>query len=124
MFLEEWLYAWPNGKKQTWLERDGENFEYGKHLIGENKVIEGVTRTNALFLSAAAQLKHPQLTPIFSWFGSIETIKFHNRRTSVGRGRLDHFMWMLMDVERDTRQPTLFGDNEAPIPCSAASSPC
>ncbi len=23
-FLEEWLYAWPNGKKQMWLERDGE----------------------------------------------------------------------------------------------------
>ena len=31
---------------------------------------------NALFLSAAAQLKHPRLTPIFSWFGSIETINF------------------------------------------------
>jgi uncharacterized protein len=114
VFLEEWLYAWPNGKKQTWLERDGENFEYGKHLMGENKVIEGVTRTNALFLSAAAQLKHPQLTPIFSWFGSIATINLPNRRTSVGRGRLDPIMFMLMDEERDSRQPTLFGDDEAP----------
>ena len=113
VFLEEWLYAWPNGKKQTWLERDGENFEYGKHLMGENKVIEGVTRTNALFLSAAAQLKHPQLTPIFSWFGSIATINLPNRRTSVGRGRLDP-IFMLMDEERDSRQPTLFGDDEAP----------
>ena len=114
VFLEEWVFAWPNGKKQTWLEREGENFVYGKHLIGQNKVIEAVTRTNALYLSAAAQLKHSQLAPIFSWFGSIETINFPNRRTSVGRGRLDSIMWMLMDEERDARQPTLLGDDEAP----------
>ena len=113
VFLEEWLYAWPKGKQQTWLVRDGENFEYGKHLMGENKVIEGVTRTNALFLSAAAQLKHPQLSPIFSWFGSIETINIPNRRTAVNRGRLDPMTLMLMDEERDRRQPTLFGDVEA-----------
>ncbi len=112
--LEEWLYAWPNGKKQTWLERDGEAFEYGKHFLGENKVIAGVTRTNALFLSAAAQLKHPQLTPIFSWFSSIETINIFNPRTSVGSGRLDPIISMLIDEEKNARQLRLFGDDEAP----------
>ena len=112
-FSEEWLYAWPKGKKQTWLERDGEKFQYGKHLAGENKVIEGVTRPNALFLSAAAQLGHRQLTPIFSWFGSLETINIYDRRLSVGRGPLDSIVSILMDEERDARQPGLFGDDEA-----------
>ena len=67
-----------------------------------------------LFLSAAAQLKHPQLTPIFSWFGSIETINILNRRTSVRRGRLDPLASMLMEQERARSQPNLFGDDQAP----------
>jgi hypothetical protein len=73
-FLEEWIYAWPNGKKQTWLEREDETFKFGENLRGENLVIEEVTRTNALCLSAAAQLRHPQLSPLFSWFGSVHAI--------------------------------------------------
>jgi uncharacterized protein len=115
VFLEEWLLAWPNGKKQTWLTRDGEEFEYGEHLKGENKIIEGVTRTNALFLSAAAQLKHPQLTPIFSWFSAVETLKVPlGRRGPILRPRPDSTMRMLMDEERDPRQPSLFGEKEPP----------
>jgi uncharacterized protein len=73
-FLEEWLHAWPKGKKQAWFEREGDAFKFGEHLKGENKLIEGVTRDNALFLSAAAQHRHPQLTPIFSWFRAIEAV--------------------------------------------------
>ena len=80
VFLEEWLYAWPLGKKQTWLERDGETFVFGENLKGENKIIEDVTRPNALFLSAAAQLKHPQLSPVYSWFSTIEMIGLPIRR--------------------------------------------
>jgi hypothetical protein len=73
-FLEEWLHAWPKGKKQVWFEREGDAFKFGEHLKGENKRIEGVTRGNALFLSAAAQHGHPQLAPIFSWFGAMEAV--------------------------------------------------
>lgn len=73
-FLEEWLHAWPRGKKQAWFEREGDTFKFGEHLKGENKLIEGITRSNALFLSAAAQHKHPQLAPIFSWFGALEAV--------------------------------------------------
>ena len=43
-FLEEWLYAWPNGKKQVWFERDNNTFKFGENLKGENKLIEDVTR--------------------------------------------------------------------------------
>jgi len=74
VFLEEWLYAWPNGKKQTWLEREGAKFKFGESLRGENRVIEELTRPNALYLSAAAQLRHLQLASLYSWFGSIGTI--------------------------------------------------
>ena len=48
VFLEEWLYAWPNGKKQIWLTRDGEKFDFGDNLKGENEIIKDVTRPNAL----------------------------------------------------------------------------
>jgi len=72
-FLEEWLHAWPNGKKQVWFERDGATFKFGDNLKGENKLIQEVTRPNALFLSAAVQHKHEQLQPAFSWFASLRT---------------------------------------------------
>ncbi len=82
-FLEEWLHAWPKGKKQAWFEREGDQFKFGEHLKGENKLIEGVTRDNALFLSAAAQHRHPQLTPIFSWFRAIEAVNLPAGRQSL-----------------------------------------
>lgn len=72
--LEEWLFAWPNGKKQTWFEREGSEYKFGENLKGDNKVVESVTRTNALFLSTAVQFKHPQLQAIFSWFRAVSTI--------------------------------------------------
>ncbi len=67
--VEEWLNAWgPSGRKQEWYSRDGQRFDFGRNLTGENKAIEALTRPNSLFLSAAAQNNHPQLTPIYQWF--------------------------------------------------------
>ena len=79
-FLEEWLRAWPYGKKQIWFERDLDNFKFGDHLKGEKKVIEEVTRPNALFLSAAVQLRHEQLMPIFRWFRRMRSFRVPSRR--------------------------------------------
>lgn len=84
VFLEEWLYAWPNGKKQRWFERTRDAFTFGDNLKGENQVIREVTRPNALFLSAAAQLKHPQLSPIYSWFASMEAMNVHTPKRLSG----------------------------------------
>jgi len=70
-FLEEWIYAWPHGKKQMWLEREGSSFKFGDNLKGENRLIEEVTRPNALFLSVAVQHKHTQLQPLFGWFKNL-----------------------------------------------------
>jgi len=68
---EEWLFAWPNHRKQLWFERECNSFKFGEHLKGPNELVKEVTRPNALFLSAAAQHGHQQLTSLYSWFRSI-----------------------------------------------------
>jgi hypothetical protein len=72
-FTEEWLYAYPSARKQTWFEREGGNIKFGEHLHGENRTIEKLTRPNSLFLSAAAQNQHVQLAPVFRGFSAIRT---------------------------------------------------
>lgn len=69
--LEEWLFAWPNKRKQVWFERDADKFKFGEHLIGANEAVSEVTRSNALFLSTTAQHGHARLLPLYSWFRSI-----------------------------------------------------
>lgn len=69
----EWLRAYPNGRKQAWFTREadaegGKKFTFGKQLAGENQSIANLTRKNSLFLSAAAQNNHEQLSPIYNWF--------------------------------------------------------
>lgn len=106
-FQEEWLYAWPKGRKQTWFTRDGDTFEFGDHLKGENRVVQQVTRPNALFLSAAVQHHHEQLQPIYHWFKRIYAFNV----TSPGRGRIRDAMyesWLrrLLSSETDIQQGT------------------
>ncbi len=79
---EEWLHAWPNGRKQEWFERERDDFKFGKSLHGENETIRGLTRPNGLFLSAAAQNNHAALSPVYGWFAPTR-LKFR-RASSVG----------------------------------------
>ncbi len=76
---EEWLHAWPQGRKQAWLTREGDDFDFSRNLGGENEAIRGLTRPNSLFLSAAAQNNHAALSPIFAWFRATRL------ETSAGR---------------------------------------
>lgn len=69
---EEWLFAWPRGKKQIWFEREGSKIHFGKHLRGENETIRALTRKNSLFLSAAAQNNHAMLMPISAWLAGLK----------------------------------------------------
>lgn len=114
-FVEEWLYAWPNGKKQTWLERDeAASFKFGEHLRGENKLIEDVTRKNALFLSAAVQLKHEQLMPIFLWFRQLETVNMDWRRRTFFYSAQPPTEYLLMHLLNEDRAPSpRMSENEA-----------
>ncbi len=104
-FLAEWLFAWPSAKKQTWFRREGSSFSFGTQLKGENKVIEAVTRSNALFLSAAAQLKHPQLTPIYKWFSTMGVIGVGRRLLPVGSVSAAYAIAGMLD---EPSQQTLF----------------
>lgn len=75
---EEWLYAWPSGRKQTWFERDHQEFKFGDNLKGENRIIQDITGSNALYLSAASQHRHEQLFPVYSWFRDIAVTKIRS----------------------------------------------
>jgi uncharacterized protein len=73
--LKEWLYSYDLKKtrqvRSVLFHRDPEQSKdiyFGKNLKGANKVIEKLVRPNSLFLSAAAQNSHPQLTPIYDFF--------------------------------------------------------
>jgi len=103
-FLEEWLYAWPAGRKQTWLERDADVLKFGAALADEKtRLIEEVTRPNALFLSVAAQHGHERLAPIFAWFLELECVNTTNhfgsdyQRASVTR-------WLHAHLKSDVQE--------------------
>jgi AAA15 family ATPase/GTPase len=104
-FLEEWLYSWPNNKKQTLYSRESDKFKFSTHLGGENKLIEEVTRPNALFLSAAVQLKHEQLQPIFAWFRDMQTINLRSRRPFLHRAPTE---WLLAQMLEENASLSLF----------------
>jgi len=67
-FVSEWLYEIPKAHRRKLYERDGGRFDFGRHLRGKNRSIAELTRLNSLFLSAAAQLGHPQLLGIYTYF--------------------------------------------------------
>ena len=73
-FLEEWLYAYPEGRPQKWIERaydkSTQTYKWGSmgKLTGKKQMWQEATRPNALFLSTAIQLNNQQLKPVFEWF--------------------------------------------------------
>jgi AAA15 family ATPase/GTPase len=69
-FEEEWLYTFPDGKRQLLYFRSANQskMKFGKNLKGQNRSIEGLMRQNSLFLSTAAQNAHAQLLPLYEFF--------------------------------------------------------
>ena len=74
-FRREWLYRSTRKERQgtrKLFERDMEggqvHVDFGSQLRGENRAIANMTRPNSLFLSAAAQNNHPQLTSLYRHF--------------------------------------------------------
>lgn len=72
--IDEWLYASPSGRMQTWFERSRgptprtSTWTLGGKLTGDRQVWRRATRPRALFLSTAVALNSIQLLPIFNWF--------------------------------------------------------
>jgi hypothetical protein len=83
---EEWLYAYPRGRRQEWFTRDaGRNgeFVFSRLLAGENRTISSLTRQNSLFLSAAAQNNHEMLSPVHNWFSQRLLVSENRRRGAL-----------------------------------------
>lgn len=70
-FVSEWLFSFPHSRQRTLFERNGQEFSFGRDLKGRNKVISDLTRPNSLFLSAAAQNDHEELSPLFKFIASV-----------------------------------------------------
>jgi hypothetical protein len=128
--LEEWLYAYPSGKRQTWFTRVGapeRNFKFGKNLPGDNRAIEALTRDNSLFLSAAAQNNHAALLPIYNWFstsfsfvtGDRGPLQFDTAAMCVDEGHRRAVMQLLTAADLgvvglDVREVDVFDTTEVP----------
>lgn len=74
-FVSEWLYAFPRSYRRTLFERSGDTFRFGRGLSGQNSSIARLTRSNSLYLSAAAQNDHEQLSKIFEFFSKTRTVR-------------------------------------------------
>ena len=72
--VSEWLDVYPKAHRRLGFARDGGEFAFGRWLKGQNSSIAKLTRPNSLFLSAAAQNGHEQLSKVFAYFRSIRTI--------------------------------------------------
>ncbi|MDE0025475.1 MAG: ATP-binding protein [Spirochaetaceae bacterium] len=72
-FEAEWLYAFPKSHRRVLFERQRDNYRFGRELRGRNSVIAELTRPNTLFVSAAAQHNHEQLSGVFSYFRSLQS---------------------------------------------------
>ena len=68
---DEWLFAWPRGRVQTWFERSSESWKFGEKLTGDKEVWRRATRQNALYLTTAVSLNSSQLGPLHNWFKKI-----------------------------------------------------
>lgn len=72
--IEEWLYAFPEGRAQKWFERKFDSqsekytWKFGSSLKGSKISWSIATRENSLFLSTAVNLNSEQLKPVFDWF--------------------------------------------------------
>ena len=78
--ISESLLVYRTAKPTQWFSRylldDGKTYDYefSAYLTGPRKLWKDSTRSNALFLSTAAQLNSELLSPIFRWI--VESIVF------------------------------------------------
>lgn len=74
--LEEWLYAYPEGRKRVVFERGFHGVKFGS-TVGDKPKLEllsNLLRRNALFLSLAAQSDIAPVLPVRTWF--LEALRF------------------------------------------------
>lgn len=96
---EEWLYSYPHRTPRKLFEREGQKFSFSRNLKGRNVVISHLTRENSLFISAAAQSGHDQLSKIFNFFDSIQIETSLSMSGSAAERRIkDEHNWHIDDA--------------------------
>jgi AAA15 family ATPase/GTPase len=93
-FGSEWLYSWPSGSRRELFVREGQEFSFGRFLKGDNQLIARNTKANSLFVSAAAQNNHEQLSIIYYffmelWFERLSSLNVRNLAFFLGDTGLD-----------------------------------
>ncbi|GAA1227415.1 AAA family ATPase [Streptomyces rhizosphaericus] len=68
----EWLYSYDSGRRRTWVCRDATRpdcvYRWPGSRVVKRRLLADLTRDNALLLSVAGAMGHPQLVPLFRWF--------------------------------------------------------
>ena len=67
--IREWAHYYPRGKAALLFDRQGEAIRFGAAERSSSRAVLKLLRPNALFLSTAAAIGHPALTPLYQWFG-------------------------------------------------------
>ncbi len=67
-FVAESLHVSREGRSSLLFNRTPQGFVFGRSLKGRNKIIEDLTRNNSLYLSAAAQNNHEELSLVADFF--------------------------------------------------------
>jgi AAA15 family ATPase/GTPase len=68
IFVAEWLYAYPEGKRRKLFERKEAEVEFGSYFKGPKKILVDLMRPNSLFISTATQNDHEELSNIVAFF--------------------------------------------------------
>ncbi|MBP2323982.1 hypothetical protein JOF56_004367 [Kibdelosporangium banguiense] len=89
---EEWLYSYPEKRKRVLFERERNEVKFGStvaELRVKLEVLADLLRSNALFLSLAAQSNVETLLPVYRWF--TRTVSFLNSQ-SLGSSHVATFV--------------------------------
>jgi hypothetical protein len=81
--VEEWLYRYPNKRRQVVFFRDGQNFRFGTTARPDLREAVGITARNVLFASVAARAGKDDVFPLYAWLR--ETLAETSRSSSHPR---------------------------------------
>ncbi|WP_157129358.1 AAA family ATPase [Nocardia amamiensis] len=84
--LEEWLFSYPEKRRRVLFQRTRDEYSLGSTMSEHRtqlKIIQELTRPNALFLSAVAQARPDMFQPVHRWFRET-LILSDGRRVSPG----------------------------------------
>lgn len=100
-FTSEWLYESPRAHSRKLFERQEQNFQFGRGLKGQNQSVARLTRSNSLFLSAAAQNGHELLTRVYEYFQNLVFTRTDSEPPSGMPTQFEGRTLVFEDVEKE-----------------------